>query len=372
MKLKNKNLKKALFIDITNNDPQFLFLILKSIENNIAEDQIDVHLTNRAGWDYSFIRYQKILEVKDVNKAKKSLFGKLNMMFRILRFWINTLRKGSSQVKIYYVWSKYSFPVDVLFLFVYRIIYNTDISLISHRPDLLLNNRLIIPLLNSAFNNGVVFSKYASKLMVERGFKGEIKVILHPNFNELMKERGIAGDVVPRIKLRESKFSLLFISSLSTEHGINRLMEIIDQFISKGLIDYHFYVCGNYRSTQEQRNARLLLERYSSSDIVTLLLGFYSQEEATFLIENSDVVICPYEYNVQSGVIAMAKGFNKRVISADVGAAKEMLSSHDLLIAHDADIDEWVSSIIRFVVDKPDLMQEQRVPDSSILQEIFA
>lgn len=89
---------------------------------------------------------------------------------------------------------------------------------------------------------------------------------------------------------------------------------------------------------------------YSSNDNIRLINRYISMQELYLLLDECDVVVCPYTDATQSGVVMTAFAMKKPVIATDVGGLKEYITDNvNGLLVPPCNVEELSKSMTKFI-----------------------
>ncbi|MBS1756744.1 MAG: glycosyltransferase family 4 protein [Bacteroidetes bacterium] len=114
---------------------------------------------------------------------------------------------------------------------------------------------------------------------------------------------------------------VLFFGRLSYYKGIDILLNAIP-IIVKELPNQHFIIAG--KPDYDFKLDETLLQKVKSN--VTFIERFLSTEELVKLIDNAQMVVCPYRDATQSGVVMTTFAVGKPVVATNVGSFAEYIS----------------------------------------------
>jgi len=144
------------------------------------------------------------------------------------------------------------------------------------------------------------------------------KVLLHPVYEHF-------GNVVDRaeaakaLNLDPDKKYLLFFGLIRDYKGLDQLllsMKDLDK-------DIHLIVAGEVYGSFD-KYAKIIKDD-KLEDRVHLNLDYISDEQVKYYFSLTSTVVLPYKSGTQSGIIAIAKHFNKPIVATDVGGLSEFI-----------------------------------------------
>jgi glycosyltransferase involved in cell wall biosynthesis len=150
--------------------------------------------------------------------------------------------------------------------------------------------------------------------------KRSIHVIPHGEFSFYRKLRSGAAQPRPAGARRKQ---LLFFGEIRKNKGLEYLIRA-EPLISSGYDDYSICIAGRFMNAPGNN-----LEYYQGlmrdPDRFEIINRFIENHEVARLFESSDIVVLPYVSASQSGILALAFGFEKPVVATDTGSISEVL-----------------------------------------------
>jgi glycosyltransferase involved in cell wall biosynthesis len=148
--------------------------------------------------------------------------------------------------------------------------------------------------------------------------KVKTKVLLHPVYEHF-------GDVLDReeaaekLNLNPDKKYLLFFGLIRDYKGLDQLLLSMKELED----DVHLIVAGEVYGSFEKYEK--IIKENNLEDRVHLNLKYISDEMVKYFFSLSTTVVLPYKSGTQSGIIAIAKHFNKPIVATDVGGLSEFI-----------------------------------------------
>ncbi|WP_417265430.1 glycosyltransferase [Brumimicrobium sp.] len=164
----------------------------------------------------------------------------------------------------------------------------------------------------------IALSNAVNKEIKENYPRVKSKVLLHPVYDHF-------GNVVDRteaaekLNLNPDKKYLLFFGLIRDYKGLDQLLLSMKDLEE----DIHLIVAGEVYGSFEQYDE--IIKSHQLEDRVHLNLEYISDEMVKYYFSLTSVVVLPYKSGTQSGIIAIAKHFNKPVVATDVGGLSEFI-----------------------------------------------
>lgn len=116
---------------------------------------------------------------------------------------------------------------------------------------------------------------------------------------------------------------LLFFGNIAPYKGLEYLMPALALLKEKHK-DLRLLIAGRIKNCQAYwNNIQNTIERYSLENKITKRLEFIADEEVELYFKSADVLILPYKFIFQSGILFLSYNFGLPVIATDVGSLRE-------------------------------------------------
>jgi len=126
-----------------------------------------------------------------------------------------------------------------------------------------------------------------------------------------------------RLGIADRERVLLFFGNIAPYKGLEYLVEAFRLVMDRGK-GYRLIVAGNPKNCDEYWGSiRASLERHPYRDHILQRIEFIPDAETEVYFKAADILVLPYRYVYQSGVLFLGYSFGLPVIAADVGALKE-------------------------------------------------
>ena len=148
-----------------------------------------------------------------------------------------------------------------------------------------------------------------------------------------------------QLGLREDQAVLLFFGFVRRYKGLRYLLDALPQVLDH--ISAHLLVVGEF--WEDEQIYEEIIERLGLQGSVTLLNQYVPNEEIGLYFSAADVLVLPSLEASQSGVVQMALGFERPVITTRVGGLAETVDhGKSGLIVPPADSQALAEAIIQF------------------------
>lgn len=189
---------------------------------------------------------------------------------------------------------------------------------------------------------------------IQRNFPNvKTKVLLHPVYEHF----GVKIDKVEAInqlQLPTKQKQVLFFGLIRDYKGLDQLLDAMAMLPE----DYHLTVAGEVYGSFDKFQQQI--EKHNLSNRVHLHLRYIPDDEVKLFFSMADVVALPYKSATQSGIVAIAKHFEKPVVATNVGGLSEFIkSSTDGMITKDKTPEE-IAKAIRLVAESGEKSTENK------------
>lgn len=170
--------------------------------------------------------------------------------------------------------------------------------------------------------------------------KIDVKVLLHPVYEHF----GVKMDkieAIDHLAVPKARKHILFFGLIRKYKGLDLLIKAMN-FLPE---EYHLTVAGEVYGSFEVYQK--LISENKLKDRVHLHLKYIPDEEVKLYFSMADVVALPYKSATQSGIVAIAKHFEKPVVATNVGGLSEFIRKPgDGAISASQDPEDIAKSII--------------------------
>jgi glycosyltransferase involved in cell wall biosynthesis len=175
-----------------------------------------------------------------------------------------------------------------------------------------------------------------------------ISKVHHPTYVELSQQSAPASREALRAQLGipDDRPILLFFGLVRPYKGLEYLIQALPQVLAR--VKVHLLVAGEFWTQPE------LYERYAREfeveEAITFVNRYIPNEELGPYFDLADVVVLPYISATQSGVVQLAFGFAKPVITTRVGGLQEVVrDGYNGLVVPPQDEEALANAIVRFL-----------------------
>lgn len=212
-------------------------------------------------------------------------------------------------------------------------------------------NRLSLKIMYSAVDHIFVHtSKMKSELIGEFGIPGDKVTVIPFGINETIPATGLGKEAArKRLGLCASDKVLLFFGNIAPYKGLEHLLMALEKLLKSGdafklIMAGQVKDCASYWEEIERLIKRLGLEKN-----VMKLIKYIPDGDVEGIFKASDVLVLPYKFIYQSGVLFLSYNFGLPVIATDVGSLRDdIVEGRTGLICEAGNLEDLAEKIGRF------------------------
>ncbi|NIQ13809.1 MAG: glycosyltransferase [Candidatus Dadabacteria bacterium] len=162
------------------------------------------------------------------------------------------------------------------------------------------------------------------KLINDYKVDGDKISVIHFGINNIIPRTSLTScEAKKRLNLNENSYSMLFFGNIAPYKGLDILIKAMP-LIKQSFINIKLIIAGRIKEDKSYWDNVLEIIKGNglNSDIIENI-RYIPEEEVEVFLKASDVLILPYRYIFQSGVMFLSYSFGLPVIATDVGSLKE-------------------------------------------------
>ncbi|MBN1591844.1 MAG: glycosyltransferase [Candidatus Coatesbacteria bacterium] len=172
----------------------------------------------------------------------------------------------------------------------------------------------------------IVHSEQEMELIKEAAPHIEVIKHVHPIYDFFACQSPSGEEENPRqprkaLGIEDDKLVLLFFGFVRPYKGLDLLIKAMPRIREK--LNAHLLIVGEFWEGREQFDK--MVSELMIQDGVTIIDKYVPDSEVSRYFNAADIVILPYREATQSGIIQIAYGFKKPVITTDVGGLPEVV-----------------------------------------------
>lgn len=326
--LRNKSLKVSLLTG--GMDPPYVLpLTLALISKGIVVDFIgndDMQNTDIAG--HENVHYYNLRGDQSENvPTKMKVTRVLKYYFRLMKY----AAKTDSRV-FHIIWlNKFEF-LDRVFLNIYYKVLGKKLVFTAHNINAgerdgndTLINRLSLRFMYKIVDHVFVHTEKMKRQLIG-GFnirENKVTVIPFGINNTVPKSELTRMQARKKLNLEGNEKAILFFGNIEPYKGLEYLVLSLSKLKEKHN-DFRLIIAGRIgKSKVYLDNIQSIIEKHDLNNYITHKMEFIPDEEVEVYFKAADVLILPYKYIFQSGVLLSSYYFGLPVIATDVGSLRE-------------------------------------------------
>lgn len=258
--------------------------------------------------------------------------GLVKKAIRILAYYVRLIRyAASANPKVFHILWNNKFEVfDRTLLMLYYKALGKKIAFTAHnvnagKRDLNDSplNRLTLKLQYWLADHIFVHTDAMRLELLQEFNVGDKAISVIPfGINTSVPNTGLTtGEAKRRLGLRGDEKAILFFGAIRPYKGLEYLVEAFGR-LAREDDTYRLIIAGEPRqgSTEYFNNIQATIDTHLESGHVIRKIQYIPDEDTELYFKAADVLILPYKYIFQSGVLFLAYGFGLPVVATSVGA----------------------------------------------------
>lgn len=186
-------------------------------------------------------------------------------------------------------------------------------------------NRLTLGIQYQLVDHLFVHTKRMKSDLMETFSVAEAAISVIPfGINNAVADTNLAsGEARKRLGISDSDRVLLFFGNIAPYKGLEYLIDAFAQIMSRGG-EYRLIIAGKPKNCEQyHREVQGTIQRHVNKERIHLRSEHIPDSQTEMYFKASDVLVLPYRYIYQSGVLFLGYNFGLPVIAADVGSLRE-------------------------------------------------
>lgn len=313
-------------------DPHYAFALL----TGLILKEIDVDLI---GSDY--MKDSAILSNENVHfynlRGDQSPYAPIKeKIIRVTKYYFKLLKyTATTDSKIFHIqWLNKFTYLDRTFLNVYYKILGKKLVFTAHNIDIkerdgesTLINKLSLKFMYKIVDHIFVHTENMKlQLIKDFNIKEEKITVIPFGINIIVPKSKLLGvQAKKKLFFEGNEKIILYFGKIAPYKGLEYLISALVNLKEK-FSDFKLIIAGQIKHKDYEsywENIQRLIEKYNLKDYIIKKIEFIPDEDIEVYFKSADVLILPYKYIFQSGVIFLSYSFGLPVIATDVGSLKE-------------------------------------------------
>jgi D-inositol-3-phosphate glycosyltransferase len=260
-----------------------------------------------------------------------SILGKI---FRVAAYYAKLIYyAAAAKPKIFHIlWNNKFETFDRTLLMLYYRILGKRIVLTVHNVNANKRdskdgwfNRLTLRIQYRLTHHIFVHTEMMKRELVEEfGVQGTRVTVIPFGINNAVPHTSLTpGNARRQLGIRESQKTLLFFGNITPYKGLEYLIAAFQQLLVR-CEDYRLIIAGKPNNCERYwSEIQEAIHQNALREFVLLKADFIPDDETEVYFKAADVLVLPYRYIYQSGVLFLGYSFGLPVLVADVGSLKD-------------------------------------------------
>jgi glycosyltransferase involved in cell wall biosynthesis len=212
-------------------------------------------------------------------------------------------------------------------------------------------NRLSLKILYNLVDHIFVHTAKMKSQLVHEFNIAETKVSVIPfGINNTIPKSDLTKiEARGRLHLKDHEKVLLFFGNIAPYKGLEYVMYAMDRLRNKD-DSFRLIIAGQIKDCQAYwEKLELIAESLDISKYIIKKIEYIPDEDVEVFFKSSDVLLLPYKFIYQSGVLFLSYSFGLPVIATDVGSLREdIMEGKTGMICRAEDPDDLADKICRY------------------------
>lgn len=245
--------------------------------------------------------------------------------------WIHTflsVKKEQPDILIFQWWTPFFTPVYFTISFLTRYLANTKILMICHNVlphEKKKIDKILTKMVYKNVDFFIVHSEEDLRNLRTLIPNAKAKQTHHPTYEYFKTGNKIDLHLHSKeeLNLNLKNKTILFFGFVREYKGLNYLIEAMPKVLEKQKVD--LLVVGEF--WEDKENYIDQVKQLGIENYVHIIDRYVPNEEVNLYFSVADVVVLPYISATQSGIIQIAYGFDKPVITTNVGGLSDVVKN---------------------------------------------
>ena len=260
----------------------------------------------------------------------------MKKIFRILYYYLRLMKYAEkTDAKIFHIqWMEKFIYFDRTLLNIYYKILGKKLIFTAHNVNSGVRdgndniiNRLTLRFMYKIVDHIIVHTdKMKNQLIDDFNIKKEKVSVIPYGINNIVPISQLTKtEAKKKLHLKDNEKVILFFGNIAPYKGLEYLLLAIAN-LKKKYTDFKLIIAGSMNNKDAVTYWHLLekiIEKNNLEERIIFKIKFIPNEEIEVYYKSADVLILPYKYIFQSGILFMSYAFGLPVIATDVGTLRE-------------------------------------------------
>ena len=280
--------------------------------------------------------------------------------FRVFLYYCRLFRYATtSDCKVFHILWANRFPLlDRVVLILYLRVLRKKLVFTAHNinekerdgGDSLLN-KLTLRFLYRSVDHIFVHTHLMKQQLMRQFNEVAAKITVIPfGVNDTLPRAGLThSEARVRLNLADHERIVLFFGNIASYKGIEYAIAALDKLRDKDA-SYRLLIAGQIKGAQSYWNElERLIDKRDLGEYVTRHIRYVADEDVELYFLAADVLVLPYKFIYQSGVLFLSYSFGLPVIATDVGSlAEDIVAGETGFLCRPEDPDDLAGAIQTF------------------------
>jgi len=258
---------------------------------------------------------------------KDKVIRVLNYYYKLIKYAAKT-----DSTTFHILWLNKFLFFDMTLLNVYYKLLGKKLVYTAHNINIrerdgnntLLNKLSLLALYKLVDHIFVHTEKMKQQLIVDFKINDKKISVIPFGINNVMPKSDLTSEEAKQqLTLESYEKVILFFGNIAPYKGLENLILALVH-LRKKLPNFKLIITGRIKSSEKYwMDIQELIEKHNLKDSIIQKIIYVPDEEVEVYFKAADVLILPYKYIFQSGVVFLAYHFGLPVIATDVGSLKE-------------------------------------------------
>jgi D-inositol-3-phosphate glycosyltransferase len=301
--------------------------------SGIVAQGIEVDLIGDNDMEYGARQWEEQVRIYNFGGNQRPGASLMEKIRRILRYYLKlTAYAAKTKTKIFHLQWPYKFEFfDRTLLNIYYKILGKKLIFTAHNVDAGIRdgkstriNRLSLLYMYRCVDHIIVHTEKMKIQLVEEFnvSNDKISVVPYGVTNAVPKTQMTGHEARKSLGIRDDEKVMLFFGNITPYKGLEYLITALKYL--RRYENLRLIIAGKVgRDRGYLERIRNLIHEEQLGDRIVMKIGFVPDSDIEVYFKTADVLVLPYKYIFQSGVLFMAYAFGLPVVAADVGSLRE-------------------------------------------------
>jgi len=255
--------------------------------------------------------------------------------YRIFKYYFKLIKYTTiTDSKLFHIqWFSKFVYFERIFLNIYYKLLGKKVVFTAHNINAAerdgndtLINKLSLKFMYKIVDHLIVHTKEMKWQLIEEYYVRDSKVtVISFGINNLVPKSELTRiQAIKKLHLGDNEKIILFFGNIAPYKGLEYLILALVKIREKHC-NFKLIIAGRIKKGCQSywENIQKIIKKHNLKDYIIKRIEFIHDEEIEIYYKAADLMVLPYKYIFQSGIIFMSYSFGLPVIASDVGSLKE-------------------------------------------------